>query len=554
MWLGLLIVAATLAVYWPVFGFDFVSYDDPDYVVDNPHVHAGLTVENVTWAFTESHASNWHPLTWLSHQLDCSLFGLDPGPPHALNLALHLANVLLLLGLLRALGLSVLAATWISALFALHPLHVESVAWISERKDVLSTLFGLLALRAYVAYTRSRTLRRYLAVTGALVLGLLAKPMLVTFPILFLLLDHWPLGRLQPLRRALVEKLPWFLIALACAAITVLVQEGARSDLTSLGLPDRLRTAVVGLGRYMIKLLWPVDTAVLYPHRYMHGATPYSQLQVLASAALVAVATGASLAFRRRGWPVLGWFWFLVVMAPVIGVIQVGSQAIADRYTYVSYVGLWILLAQVGGALSARGAAARRTTIALGALSVVACAGLSQRAVGNWRNSETLFRHTLEVAPDNPIALYKLAKICDEAQDFDAAEGYYRAALEHSPSMAIAHVGLAVTLNRSGRSALAIPVFERALEFDPSSAAAHTNLGLLFAIRGQSARGMQHLERAFELRPEGATVLRNLGLGYQINGDLDRAFEFLERALEAGDDAVAAEALEAVRRQGGRRR
>jgi len=549
VWLGLLIVLGTLGVYWPVLGFDFVSYDDPEYVVDNPHVHGGLTPGNIAWAFRESHASNWHPLTWLSHQLDCSLFGLDPGPPHAINLALHLANIILLLGFLRALGMSLSAAGWIAALFALHPLHVESVAWVSERKDVLSTLFGLLALRAYVSYARSPGALGYVSVSTALVLGLLAKPMLVTLPVLFLLLDHWPLRRLQPTGRVLLEKLPWLLLAVACGAVTVLVQDSARSDLSALGFSERSRTAVVGLARYMVKLVWPLDTAVLYPHPYMFGATPYSQLQVIASTVLIAASTTLAVIYRRLGWPVLGWFWFLVVLAPVCGIVQVGSQAIADRYTYVSFVGLWILMAQLGRRLSRMGPTARQTVRVLGLASVLACAGLARGAVWNWRNSESLFRHTLEVAPENPIAHYHLARALDLAQDFEGAEAQFRAALERFPRMPQAQLGLAMTVNRSGRPGKAIVEFEHAIELDPEGAGAYTHLGLLLTIRGQKARGLDLLKRAHKLKPGDATVLRNLGLGHQAVGDLDRAVEFLQRSLEVDHDSLAAQTLDALLRQ-----
>jgi tetratricopeptide (TPR) repeat protein len=567
-WLALLIVGTTAAVYWPVFGFEFLNYDDPEYITANPHVYGGLTRENILWAFAESHAANWHPLTWLSHQLDCTLFGLDPGPPHVVNLVLHLANTLLLLGLLRAMGLSALAGSWIAAAFALHPAHLESVAWVSERKDVLSTFFGLIALRAYLGYARSPSARRYLTVTIALLLGLLAKPMLVTLPVLFLLLDHWPLARFTGARgampdlaappagnrRLLLEKLPWFFLAAASAAITIAVQETARSDLSSLGLAERMQTAIVGVGRYILKLVWPQDSAVLYLHPYLPGGTPYSSYQVIGSALLVATLTGLVLATWRRGWPILGWFWFLVMLAPVCGLVQVGSQAIADRYTYLSFVGLCILLAQLASPLPARAPAMRAALRVLAWASILACTWSTHSSVGVWRNSETLFLRTLEVEPDNPFALVKLGGIRDAAMEFESAEAYYRAAVTRLPRMTEAQLGLATTLNRSGRASEAIREYERAIELDPTSATAYTNHGLLLSMRGQTRKGIQSLERAYQLSPESAVVLRNLGLAYHSTGDLDRAEGFLQSAFDAGPDAMGSNALGSLLNQRGRPR
>jgi len=571
LWLALLMLAATSAVFWPVSEFEFLNYDDPEYITSNPRVIGGLTGANINWAFTESHAANWHPLTWLSHQLDCTLFGLDPGPPHLINLAFHLANALLLLYLLRAMGLSALSAGWIAALFALHPMHIESVAWVSERKDVLSTFFGLIALRSYLAYARTPTPSRYLAVTASLVLGLLAKPMLVTLPVLFLLLDYWPLERFGGVsidgrapagratgavggRRIWLEKLPWFLIALAAALVTILAQENARSDLDSLGMGDRLRTALVGIARYIVRLIWPRDSAALYLHPYLAGGNPYGQVQVIGSVLLLIALTAWVIAARRRGWTVLGWFWFLVMLAPVCGLVQVGSQGIADRYTYLSYVGLWILLAQQANQLVSKAPATRRVVQVLAWASVLVFAGLTQGRVGVWRNSEQLFLRTLQVEPDNPFAMVKLGGIRDAAMEFEEAEAYYRGALARVPRMAEAQLGLATTLNRSGRPVQAIAEYERAIELDSRSATAYTNHGLLLSMRGQVDRGLESLLHAYELAPETPVVLRNLGLAYHSSGDLDQAETFLEMAFDAGPDPVGSNALGALLLQRGRPR
>ena len=562
----LALLAATLVVYWPALGFEFLSYDDPDYVTNNPQVIGGLTPENVAWAFTEFHAANWHPLTWLSHQLDCTLFGLEPAGPHGINVALHLANTALLFALLASMGFGTLACAWIAALFALHPSHVESVAWVSERKDLLSTLFGLAALLAYLRYARSPGFWRYVLVTLCFGASLAAKPMLVTLPVILLMLDHWPLARLNESSltsaraafqgssrgKLLLEKLPWFALAAATSLATIFAQEDATSSLAGLGVAERLQTAVVGYGRYIVKLFWPAESAVLYPHPYMAGGEPYSVLQVGASLLVLAALTTLVLLSARRGWPVLGWGWFVILLVPVSGLIQVGSAAIADRYTYLSYVGLWILVVRFVGEVAQRFALARPVALLLGTLSVVGAAGLTVRDLPHWQNSEALFLRANAVAPNTPVTLLHLAKLADKRTDFEEAEALYRQALSVWPTMGLAQLGLATTINRSGRPAQAIPEFRRGLELEPSSVSGNATLGLLLTLRGKRAEGLRLAEYARELDPDSALALRNLGLVYQQNARLEEASEVLQRAYDLEPDPIAARALAAFATQAGR--
>ncbi|HEY5973741.1 MAG TPA: hypothetical protein VIU41_03275, partial [Geobacteraceae bacterium] len=412
-----LVALATLAVYWQATGHDFVNFDDRPYVTENPRVSGGLTLENIRWAFTAVHQSNWHPLTWLSHQLDCQLFGLTPRGHHLVNVLLHTLNSLLVgLVLFRFTGAGRRSAL-VAALFALHPLHVESVAWVAERKDVLSTLFWLLTMLAYGAYASRPGPGRYLPVMGFFALGLLAKPMLVTLPCVLLLMDYWPLGRFsfapgavaQPaagrrLSHDLLlvgEKLPLLLLAVASALVTYRVQLAGGTVGTAFPLAQRAATAVVATARYLLDTVWPHGLAVLYP---FDQAMPGWQI-ALSGMLLAGLTVAALLAARRRPYVTVGWFWYLGTLVPVSGLVQIGLHSRADRYTYVPLLGIFIVIAWGGQELLAR---RQRLAATLATTGVVALSVVTWLQLGYWQDSITLFGRAARVTSNNYVAWHNL--------------------------------------------------------------------------------------------------------------------------------------------------
>jgi len=397
------LLLVTFAIYAQVFHFDFVNFDDPDYIIGNPHVRQGLTSQGLAWAFTSPGAANWFPLTWISHMLDCQLFGLDSGWHHLHNVLLHsLAAIFLCVFLTRATG-SRWRSVLVAYIWALHPLHVESVAWVAERKDVLSAVFWFLTLWAYVWYSRRPGWGRYLAVALGLCLGLMAKPTVVTLPFVLLLLDYWPLARLgQRWRKAVLEKLPLLALSGIAAAITYRVQEHAGA-VKVLPLHTRLANATLSSTLYILKTFWPSRLAVFYPY-----PRHFAFLPLLAAGLLLAGITAAVIVLRRRApYLVTGWGWFAITLIPVIGLVQVGGQARADRYMYIPMVGLLIMVVW-GAAEVLEQLRATVVAIPLAASACATCAVLTWIQVGYWRNSETLFRHALHVTQDNSVANHNL--------------------------------------------------------------------------------------------------------------------------------------------------
>ncbi|MCB1057740.1 MAG: tetratricopeptide repeat protein [Acidobacteria bacterium] len=514
------LVAATLWVYWPVTGYGTVGYDDPIYLEDNPVVMQGLSGEGLVWALTTGHASNWHPLTWLSHMLDVELFGRDWGAHHAVSAVLHaLSAVLLLLFLERATG-RLGPAMAAAALFALHPIHVESVAWLSERKDVLSTLLAWVALLAYLGWCWRPTRGRYAAVVVLLVLGLAAKPMLVTLPFVLLLLDLWPLERWAPaqgwpaLRPRLVEKLPLFALALASSVVTLVVQRagGAVSGLAGVPLGERLANAAVSYVAYLGKLLWPVDLAVFYPHRGMPLLTVWLGALVL----LGVLSVLAWRARRGRPWWTVGWAWYLGTLVPVIGLVQVGAQSMADRYTYLPSVGLFVAaafsVAELGPVFRISAAAWGRASAAVATGLVLLLAVAAHRQVEVWRDSETLFRHALEATGDNAVMANLLGATLLDKGDTAGALPYLRRSAELDPSSAEVFNNLGVAAQREGRSADALARFRAALDRDPGYAEARVNLANTLVDEGRPQEALAEYEKVLATDPDDVAALHNLGL------------------------------------------
>ncbi|MCW5888986.1 MAG: tetratricopeptide repeat protein [bacterium] len=526
------LVVATAAVYAQTAGFQFVNYDDPLYVTGNPIVRRGLTADGVAWALTTGAAQNWHPVTWLSHMLDVTLFGVRPGAHHLVNVAWHVANTVLCFAVFRALTGAVWPSAFVAAVLALHPAHVESVAWISERKDVVSTFCFLLVVGAYARWVRKRSIASYLVVALALAVGLMAKPMLVTAPCVLLLLDVWPLRRvaldgdgLRRLPGLVWEKLPLLALAAASAVMTFLAQRagGAVAEVSLLPMATRLANATVAYARYLATFVWPADLGLIYPL-----VIPVPVAQVVGAAALLAAITGLVVwQARRRPWLLVGWLWFVGTLVPVIGIVQVGEQAMADRYTYLPFFGLAILVA-FGAAELGR---ARPALAVAGGVVVVAWAVLTARQAAYWQRSETILARTLAVTSDNYHAYYGMAEaLVADGRPLEAMP-HLREAVRIWPEYADAHLLLAQLASQAGESELAIASWEAALTTRPGNAGAEVALGTELAGQQRFAEAAPHLARAVELDPEAPSARFNLALVLLAQGEAPRGVAQLRAAL-----------------------
>jgi protein O-mannosyl-transferase len=501
------VLALTAAVYVPALGFNFVGYDDPTYVVFNARVHEGLGWSTLAWAATSFDCGNWHPLTWLSHALDWRMYGDNAGGHHATSIGLHLVAVVLVFGALRALTGSAAVGLWTAAVFAVHPLNVQSVAWIAERKNVLAGLFFAATLWAYVSYAARPRPGQYAFVTLLFALGLTAKPAIVTLPVLLLVLDVWPLGRLpRPAttpRAALslvVEKLPWLALSALSSLVTVRAQSQALAiePLRLSPLSARLCVAVTGYWSYLVKLLWPAHLAFFYPRPEL----PCSSLPVgTAAGVFVAISMVAVLVARRRPYVLVGWTWFVITLLPVIGLIQVGYQLIADRYVYVPMLGL--LLATGCGASSfvATRPAARPWVAVAAAAIVLGFAGRAAAAVGAWRDSTTLYQSAIAAGPGNFFAFYDMALLLRERGDSKGALDYYLLAVQARPALDPNHE-IGAMLAEAGRIDEALPHLMAAVQVKPLSPRAHYNLGLALWAKGRRTEARAAIEAAVALDPK----------------------------------------------------
>jgi Flp pilus assembly protein TadD len=522
---GALLVLLTLLVYSPSFAYPFVNYDDPDYVFRNPHVQSGLSFDNLRWAFTTFECGNWHPLTWLSLQRDAELFGgQNAGAFHRTNVLLHAANTLLLFWLLVRLTGGVGQSALVAGLFALHPLHVESVAWVSERKDVLSTFFWIVALAAYWFYLKRPSVLRYLLLGLALALGLLAKPMLVTLPCVLLLLDYWPLRRwpARGLRFLVLEKAPLFVLVLASCIVTYFAQLSGRSvmPMEALPLTARLGNALVAYAGYLGKMLWPVHLAVYYPHA---GAN-LSVAQVVMAGLLLTAITVLVLGPGRR-WPYLavGWLWYLGTLVPVIGLVQVGSQAMADRYTYVPSIGLFLILAWGAADLAAAWRLPRSYLTGAVVVVLAACAVLTWNQIGSWQSTRHLWERGALVTENNVLAHINLG-VCytDEGRILDAKRAFEQA-VAINPRLAEPRANLGNIYGDLGLWGRAAAEYRTAIDLDPQLPGPHYNLGNALAQLGQREEAMAEYRRAIDLKPDDAGPHINLGIQLDYLGRLEEA-------------------------------
>jgi tetratricopeptide (TPR) repeat protein len=529
-----------LLVYGPVVHYDFIKYDDNLYVTNNLHVQGGLTASGLKWAFTNVDAGFWHPLTWLSLMLDDELYGLNAGGYHLTNVLLHLLNTLLLFGVLLRMTGQLGRSGFVAALFAVHPLHVESVAWIAERKDVLSAWFWMLATGAYVLYTERPTLSRYLGVSLLFVLGLMAKPMLVTWPFALLLFDYWPLKRIHTLDRAvvfrlIVEKTPWFMVAILFSAMALYaeMQLGAVPSQADFPMSVRLANALVSYVAYIGKMFWPAGLSFYYPHPGMQPAG-----HVLLSMILLAVITGwAVVWFRRQPFLWVGWFFYLGTLVPVIGIVQVGGHAMADRYTYLPLIGLFIMLAwglpewlravfRKGEAFAAAGG------IAVLVLLSVLC--LFQGRV--WQDSLTLFRHAVQVDGNNGKLRHLLGyALMDQGR---LAEGivHFREAVRLENEDSRFHYNLAVALSRSGSDSQAIPSYLRAIEINPLYGEAYAGLGQAYQRLNLYADARHCYDKALARKVNSLHVYNNLALVLFRMGEYEEAEKTCGKAVTLWPD------------------
>ena len=527
---------AVAAAYLPALDAGFVAWDDDVYVTENPHLAGGLSLDTLRAVGTTTHTGNWIPLTWLSHALDRALYGLAPRGHHATALALHVANTVFLLFVLRGLTGALWPSAAVAALFGLHPLHVESVAWVSERKDVLSTLFWLLAIAAYARYARAPSRGRLLAVAALFVLGLLAKPMLVTLPLVLLLLDYWPLGRLS--RAAVREKLPLAALALAFAAGAFVAQRAAGAVTAArVDVADRVANALVSSVRYLALTVWPRGLSPWYSHPAIEGP-PLTAAEIGGAAALIAAVTVVAIAAARaRPYLLVGWLWYLGTLVPVIGLVQIGAAGMADRYTYVPLIGIFIAVAWTVASLPLwRVTWARRTTAAAVGAILLVLGVLTWRQAAVWHDTGTLWAHTLAVNPRAAVAHYALAVAAARERRPADAVAHYRRAVEARPDVWNWHAELGDLLWAHGRAAAAEPHYRRAVELNPAEPVVRNSLANVLTRLERSAEARRELETALALRPDFVEARNNLGILLANEGDLAGAVAAFEAALAVRPD------------------
>jgi len=555
----------TLLLYLPVRQHGFLLYDDPEYITENPVVRAGLTPGGARWAFTTFHAGNWHPLTWLSHMLDCELFGLDSGAHHLANVLWHVTNALLLFALMLRITGKLWPAALVAALFAWHPLHVQSVAWAAERKDLVSTCFGLFSILAYVKWTSGRgqangsgetdrkpgRTRFYWLAVLCFALALLAKPMLVTLPFLLLLLDFWPLRRLPGISpapahlttggsrpaqvsvaAALLEKGPFFLLTLLSCVVTYRAQHSGEAVVALAGHPfgARLANAAASYAGYLGKMVWPEDLAIIYP------LETFPALPLVVAGGLML--TGFSyLAWRlRTGRPhwLVGWLWYVGMLVPVIGLVQVGGQAMADRYTYLPLVGIFLVFAVEADLLVALGHA--RLVAAVCVVISLAAAGATRWQLQFWRDSEALFARALAVTRDNAVAHANYGMALEQSGRRELAREHHAAAVRLNPNLAQAHNNLANLLDAPGQRELALEHYREALRLKPRAALTHANLASLLISMGRASEAQPHYAEASRLSPGDARPQYVVAKAYVKAGQPREGIRLLEEALRRDPD------------------
>jgi tetratricopeptide (TPR) repeat protein len=522
--LCLFLAAITFAVFGQTLTHEFVDFDDNAYVYENPVVARGLTRKGIIWAFTGVHANNWHPLTWLSHMLDCQLYGLQPGGHHLTNVLLHTATVIALFLVLRQMTGALWRSAFVAAMFAIHPLRVESVAWVAERKDVLSGLFFILTIGAYARYARGAgSPVRYGLVLLLFALGLMCKPMLVTLPLVLLLLDYWPLQRMGPqkLSGLVLEKLPLLALSAASCVATLVAQHEAVQSIESYSLPLRFANAVVTGMIYLWQMVYPAGLAVIYP--YPHKGLPVWEV-ALAGTLLAGLSIIAWKQRRKQPWLSMGWLWYLIMLLPVVGIVQAGNQAHADRYTYLPQIGISIAVVW----LVADWRAGRIALTAVLAVLMV-CAW---KQTTYWKNSETLWTRALDCTTSNDMAHYGMGNVFLKKEDWDKAISHYQSALQIKPDYVEARGNLGLALFKEGKTDEAITQFQIALQLHPGYADALFNLGNVFLQKKRLDEAITYYKNGLQTQPDNADAHGNLGIALFETGKVDEAIVQFRIALQ----------------------
>jgi tetratricopeptide (TPR) repeat protein len=584
------LVAAVIVTYIPVIHSDFVGYDDELYVTENKQVQEGFTSESLKWAFTTFHSANWHPLTWLSHMLDCELYGLNPAGHHWTQVELHIVNTVLLFLILFKMTGALFKSAFVAALFALHPLHVESVAWVSERKDVLSTFFGLMTIFAYHRYVKAPGFKNYLLIIIFLSLGLMAKPMLVTFPFVLLLLDFWPLKRfqfkndreIQPdevkyfgfhgFLRLILEKIPLFIPVVISSVLTFLAQQsqGAVKALGALPLKNRVANAFVSYVSYTVKAVWPSNLAVFYPH----PGNTIPAWQIIAAVLIIAVAIFLSIhSLKKYPYIAVGLFWYLGTLIPVIGLVQVGEQAMADRYAYIPLIGLFIPIAWGVPDLLKKWQYRKTVFSVFSVVVLSALAVCTSYQLRHWKNAITLFERTvkvtknnyhaennlgtafilvdldkaifhykesLKIKPDYVRALYNLGTALSDNRNYDEAVLYFTKVLKINPKKTDVRNNLANVLFMQGKPDEAISQYREILKTNSENADAHYNLAYMLSTQGKLDESVLHYGEAVKINPEHVKAQYNLGKILMHQGKIKEAFIHFAQAIKINPDYVQA--------------
>lgn len=521
------LIAITWAVFGQTLGYDFVNYDDGKYVYENSDVSRGVSVSGVKWAFTHFDKDNWHPLTSISHMADCQLFDLKPGGHHLSNVLLHAAAAVLLFFVLARLTGRVWVSGFVVVLFAIHPLHVESVAWIAERKDVLSAVFFVLTLGAYGWYAQRPTVGRYVTMSILFVCGLMSKAMLVTTPIVLLLLDYWPLNRFEKsgATKLLLEKLPLLALSAGSSIATLLAQQNWEIRLEELPLTWRLENASLACVVYIRQMIWPAKLAVIYPHEDM---LPLWQIAG-AVAVLIAITAGVFVLRKKSPYLVTGWCWYLIMLLPVLGLIKVGGLAHADRYTYLPEIGLYLAATFGIVDLAKLWKPAREVTAVAGVIVVLGLAARAWSQTRYWRDGETLWRHAIATTADNDLAHFALADFLAKHQRADEAIAEFQAGLRIEPNSADAETNVGNLLLQTGRGEEAVVHYQNALRIEPNSALAHYNLAVGFHRVRRLPEAIAHYKEALRIQPDYPDADYFLGQALLENGQAGEAERRLEK-------------------------
>ena len=551
-WLTIGICIALAALTWLVFGqvlwHDFINYDDPRYVYENTKITGGLSISGIAWAFTHIHSMNWHPLTTISHMLDCQLYGLNAGWHHFTNVLLHTLAAVLLFLALQQMTDAVWRSAFVAAVFAIHPLRVESVAWVAERKDVLSGVCFMLTLLAYVYYTRAPSVRRYLAVALVFVLGLMSKPMLVTLPLVLLVLDYWPLRRIGRQtsgagRRSfmpLLEKIPLIALSAVSSVVTFLVQKGAVGWTEDLPIATRINNAVVSYVAYIWQMLWPVNLAVFYPHP--ENRLPLWEI-ALCLVLLICITWVAIVLRKQRPYLITGWLWYLGMLVPVIGLVQVGWQGRADRYTYLPQIGLYI--AATWGVTDLTAVYRhQRTILSTAAMLIIGSLGLCAWVqTSYWRNSERLFRHALAVTTNNDVAENNLGIVFLGQGKVDEAISLLQSAADLRPDNSPAQENLAKALLQKGRVADALVHYRKLLELEPDNMEVHNIVGTVLVQQGRVADGVEEWQKVLAVQPDNGNAMSNLAWVFATSPDQSvrngpKAVQLAEQAVRVSGSRI----------------